>query len=315
MLKTRHLRLVTTVAEEASLTEAAKRLFVTQSALSHQLADLERRLGTLVFHRSGGGMRPTGAGRRILESARPVLAELEALEEDLRGIARGDVGRIRVTTQCYTAYRWLPTVLRQLRETHPAVDVQIVPDAAEAPVEAVLAARVDVALAYDFDPTDRLAAVPLFEDDLVLLVWPEHPYADRTYVEAGDFADQHLLAYNKDPRDSLFHRTVLSAAGVAPRRVSEVRLTEGILSLVAAGAGVAVMTRWTAAPEIASGAVRAVQVGPDGLRRAWSAVTLRESMDLPYIVHFTELLRAGPMPLFNTGDPALRSAARIRVLA
>lgn len=307
-IATKDLRLVDAVISEGTLTAAARRLGITQSAASHRLAGLERRLGTSVFHRSGSGMLATTAGRRIGETARLVLEELRSLDDDVRGIAAGRIEKLRVTAQCYTGYHWLPPLLTAYRRSDPGVDVQIVPDAAADPVAAVLDGGVDVALAYDFAEDDRLTTVPLFEDHLVLLTSPRHPLAARARVQADDFADQHLLTYRSDPPDNLFLRRVLQPAGVAPRRVSEIRLTEGILALVAADVGVAVMTRWTAAPQIAAGTIRAIPIGLHGLRRPWRAVLLREAAEAAHLRRFLELLRAGPTGLFETADASVREA-------
>ena len=315
VIGTRQLLLVRAVAEEGTLTRASRRLLVTQSALSHQLRKLEKRVGAPIFRRSAKRMLPTAAGERILATARSVLSELDALEQDVGRIARGGAGTLRITTQCYTAYHWIPTIFPQFRERHPGVDLQIVPDSSESAIEALHAGKVDLVLAYDFERSDALAAQPLFVDDLVLVVAPGHRYAGRAFVEATDFADQHLLTHRDNPDDSLFYQSVLVPAGVRPRHVSEMRLTEGILALVAADAGVAVMTRWTAAPDIAAGRVIAVPVGRAGLERTWHAVTLPDMAEMPFVSAFVELLGGGPAGLFRKAPPPVREAARIRVIA
>lgn len=307
--ETRDLQLVDAVIAEGTLTAAAGRLGITQSAASHQLARLERRLGTSVFHRSGHGMVVTTAGRRILRTARLVLDELRDLEEEVAAIADGRSGSLRITAQCYTGYHWLPPLLSEYRRSDPGVDVEIVPVAAADPVAAVLDGDVDVALAYDVPESERVVKIPLFEDDLVLLTSPRHPLANRKRVQAADFRDQHLLTYRREPAENLFLRRVLLPAGVTPRRVSEVRLTEGILALVAADVGVAVMTRWTAAPQIAAGAVTAIPVGKHGLRRPWRAILLRELADAPHVRRFLALLEAGPEGLYEGAEAGLRRAA------
>lgn len=308
------LRLVVAIAEAGTLTAAAATLYRSQSALSRQLAALERRLGTPLFERSGTGMRLTPASERMVEEAGVILDRLRDLEEYVARIGRGDAGRIRVTTQCHTGYQWLPEVLPRFSEEYPEVDFRIVPEAAAAPIEALIEDRVDLALAYDFAMDERVSRVPLFEDELVLLVPPSHPYADRAHVDARDFADQHLLAYSDDPRDSWFHQTVLRPSGVVPARLSGVRLTEGLVALVAGGAGVAVLTRWTAAREIAGGLVRTVSIGRHGLRRTWSAVARPAAMRRPYVKRFVSLVAEGPAPLFRPASEAVREAAAIRVL-
>lgn len=313
-LKIGHLRLVDAIASEGTLTSAAKRLHISQPALSRQLSALERRLATRLFDRSRAGMKITPAGQRLLEQGRPLLARVRDLEEDLESLARGDAASIRVTTQCHTSYRWLASVLPRFREEYPEVDIRIVPEAASDPLAAVRDREVDVALAYDVAwSSDRLVATPLFDDELVLLVPLTHAYSDREFVTASDFADQHLLAYASDPNDSWFYKSVLRPASVAPRRLSGVRLTEGIVSLVAAGVGIAVLTRWTAAPEIAGGSVRAVRIGATGLWRPWAAVMLKETQERACVRSFVAAAKTGPARL-SEAQFAPRTTAALRVL-
>jgi LysR family transcriptional regulator, regulator for metE and metH len=303
-LELRHLRLVQRVAEEGTLTGAAKRLYLTQSALSQRLTDLERRVGTAVFHRVGRRMVPTAAGTRLLEAAAQLLPRVVELEGELTRIAREVKGLLRITTECYTSYQWLPEVLPLFRRRHPDVEVRLQPEAAARHLEALLEGTIDIALSYTPVGDARIRAEPLWEDDLVLITAPDHPYAALPFVEAGHFGDQHLLVYRDDPDDSLFYRTVLRPAGVAPARVSEIRLTEGIVAMVAAGVGVAVLTRWTVAADIRAGRVAATRVTPDGVRRRWHGLFLAQERPAGYLTDFLEQMRVGPLRLFG-GEPAV----------
>ncbi|HKJ00910.1 MAG TPA: LysR family transcriptional regulator [Longimicrobiales bacterium] len=301
-LSIRHLRLVQHVAREGTLTAAARTLHLTQSALSHQLAKLEGQLKTPVFVRAAKRMVPTHAGLRLADTADRVLAELAVLEEDLESIARGRSGRIRLTASCYTSYHWLPEVLPEFHRTHPGIEVGLVPEASPRALEALLEGAVDLVLSYQAIPEDTasLDFTPLFSDELVLVVAPDHPLASRSSVEARDFEGETLLVHHDRPDESLFHQAVLEPAGVRPARVTEIRLTEGILGLVAAGSGVAVLTRWTAARDIHAGRVVAVQLGRFGLRRDWNAVTLRTDDPPRYLGDFKSILARGPARLFDS---------------
>jgi len=101
-LEVRHLKLLVTVAEEGSVTEAGKRLHLTQSALSHQLRDAEEKLGTALFLRLGRKMVLTPAGERLIVCARRVLDELSSTEVQIEGLNGGSRGVIRLSTECYT---------------------------------------------------------------------------------------------------------------------------------------------------------------------------------------------------------------------
>src|SRR4030095_9896073 len=111
-LEVRHLKLVEAIAETRSVTRAGERLHLTQSALSHQLRDIETRLGTPLLLRLNRRMVPTPAGERLLESARTVLAHLRGTEEEIRGMGKKEgEGLLRLAIECYTCYHWLPALL------------------------------------------------------------------------------------------------------------------------------------------------------------------------------------------------------------
>src|SRR5678816_1112680 len=124
-LEVRHLQLVAAVAEMGSLTRAGDRLHLTQSALSHQLRGIESRLGAPLFLRVGKRLVLTPAGERLLASARDVLERLQQTERDIREMGRDGAGLLRLTTECYTCYHWLPALLTRYRRRFPRVEVRI----------------------------------------------------------------------------------------------------------------------------------------------------------------------------------------------
>jgi LysR family transcriptional regulator for metE and metH len=295
-LDVRHLALVHEIAATGSVTRAAEKLRLTQSALSHQLRDIEARLAVPLFLRVGRRMVLTHAGERVLASARRVLDDISRTEDELRQMAQDGKGMLRLCTQCNTGYHWLPPLLASFQRRYPGVDVQIVVAATDRPIAALLEGQIDVAFVTD-DPDDRrLAITPLFKDELVAVVPPRHRLATRPYVEPRDFAETHLLLYSTERSDSYVFRHILMPAGVEPARVSSVPLTEAILELVKAGQGVSVMARWAIAPAITAGAVRAVRIGRRGVFRQWSAARLRGSVEPKWQKEFVALLAKQALP-------------------
>ena len=203
ILEVKHLQLVEAVAAYGSLTNAGKHLHLTQSALSHQLGELERRLGTPLFHRVGRRLVPTLAGDRLLRSATRALSILRRTESSLKRIAAGHEALLRFSTACYTTYHWLSPLLEEYARRCPKVEVQVVAEATRRPIEALLAGKIDVGIVSDVVPDDRIEFVPLFDDEVVLIVPPTHRLAMRSYVTAQDFVDEHLLVYT-EPRDRQF---------------------------------------------------------------------------------------------------------------
>lgn len=270
-LETRQLRLVAAIAEAGTLTAAAARLGLTQPALSHALSGVERLLGTTLFVRDRRGVTPTEAGERLLRAARPMLREIEELQG---AISRGAAGRgelLRLGTECYTAYHWLPPVLRDFRQACPTVELRIVPAAVGRPVQALQEREIDVAIIARRDRDEAFEYHRLFEDELVAVLPPEHAKARAPRLAAADFADEHLLLYTADPRDSTVVRELLRPAGVEPAQISYVPSTEALLELVKAGVGIGVFARWAVAPQVEAGSLAVVPLGERGIHRTWSA--------------------------------------------
>ncbi len=282
ILETRHLRLVAAVAAHGTLTRAGRVLHLTQSGLSRQLLDLETRLGLPLFHRLGKRMVPTPAGERLLLAAERTLPQLTDVEEELRRLAGGRAAILRVSTECYTCYHWLPGVLPRFARRFPQVDVQIVAEATHHPND---------------DQDERLAYVPLFTDELVALLRHDHPLSDKPFLAAADFADQHLFVYLLPPGENDVFTKLLEPAGVTPRRVSAIQLTEAIVELVKAGAGMAVLARWAVAPHLKTGELVAVRLTRRGLERRWRAAILRQRPLPLHLREFAGLLAAGPSVL------------------
>lgn len=294
-LDLRHLKLVVAVTEENSVTKAGERLHVTQSALSHQLREIEERLGAALFHRVNKRMVLTQAGERLLETAYRVLGEIERVESDLTKLTVGDTGRLRVSTECYTCYHWLPEVVTEFNRSFPNVEIQIVVEATRRPVRALYEGKIDVAIVSSPERDKRLDYLPLFRDELMLVAAAGCPLASRDYVRPKDFADQTLFLIAPESESDVYNR-VLAPAGVRPRQTYEVPLTEAVVEMVAAGLGVAVLAGWAVAAYEQSGRVVARRVTRTGLFRDWNAAVLHSGGTPAYIAQFASALAKTALP-------------------
>jgi LysR family transcriptional regulator, regulator for metE and metH len=295
-LEIRHLRMVAAVAASGSVTRAASEVHLTQSAVSHQLRDIEERLGTALFLRVGKRMIPTAAGERVLGTARRVLEEIAATEAEVRRIGTNETTVLRVCTQCNTGYHWLPPLVEAFRRKHPNVEVAIAVECTTRPLEALLEGKLDLAIVTQQVRNPQLRVRPLFEDEHAAIVAPDHPFASRKFVRAQDFSGERLLLYSGSADDSFTIQKILRPAGAQPERISFVMLTEAILEMVKARLGISVMQTWTIEPAIRAGEVRAVPITPAGIHRRWSAATLRAAGTSPHMDAFIELLAARSLP-------------------
>ena len=288
-LEVRHLRLVSAVAELGSLTRAGDRLHLTQSALSHQLRDIESRLGAALFLRVGKRLVLTPAGERLLATARDVLDRLDRTEQDIHQMGKARAGMLRLTTECYTCYHWLPPLLVRYRKRFPEVEVRIDVAATGRPLDMLLTGKLDLAIMSSPVRDRRLVSRPVFDDELVVVAARDHRFAKQTHVRLSDLRDETLYVY--PPKDeSRVLQEVLVPSGHVPARVEEVMLTESIAELVKAGLGVSVLARWAVQPLVDAGSIVSRPLTARGLRREWRAVMPKDLAGADYIGEFIELL-------------------------
>src|SRR5712691_4753672 len=231
----------------------------------------------------------TRAGERLLASARDVLERLTQAEHDIREMGRDHAGVLRLTTECYTCYHWLPPLLTKYRRKFPRVEVRIDVDATRQPVETLLAGKVDVALMSTPVRDRRLTATPIFDDELIVIAATTHPFAKKTHVKVADMHGETLLLY-PPKEESLVLNQVLLPAGAVPGRIDEIQLTEAIVELVKAGLGVSVIARWAVEPIVKSGALVARPLTARGLHRRWSAVMPKDLAKADFVREFVDLL-------------------------
>jgi len=288
-LEVRHLRLVAAVAEVGSLTRAGDRLHLTQSALSHQLRDIESRLGAPLFLRVGKRLVLTPAGERLLESAEDVLERLEQTERDIRQMGKERAGVLRLTTECYTCYHWLPPLLIRYRKKFPRVEVRIDVAATGHPIENLLAGKRDLAIT-SHEPSDRrLVSRVVFDDELMVMASRHHKFAQQPHVRLSEMRDETLFVY-PPKEESRVLQEVLLPAGAVPARIEEVMLTEAITELVKAGLGVAVLAPWSVRPLLDAGAIVARPLTARGLHREWRATMPKDLARVDYVREFIDLL-------------------------
>ena len=288
-LDLRHLRLVYAIQELGSLTRAAERLNVTQSALSHQLREIEDRLGVQLFLRVGKRLVATEAGERLGRSARAILRSVVELEDDLVHRARERRGTIRLTTECYTCYHWLPPLLKRFQKPYPEVQVQIVANATGRSIDALREGTVDLALTTRHPKGDDLRYRHLFDDELMLITAPDHPLASKKYVVPSDLAGERMILYSQ-PLQSHFYEQFFGGTGIEPKEVVQVQLTEAMISMIQAGLGVGAFARWAMQAELKRETVAAVQLGRNGMHRAWKAVTRASDRRTQYVEDFLDLV-------------------------
>ncbi len=287
----RHLRTLVALRDAGSLVEAAERVFLTQSALSHQLKDLELRLGCALFIRKTRPVRFTSAGQRLLRLADEVLPLVHGAEHDLSRLAGGESGRIFMAIECHSCFEWLLPAIDQYREAWSDVELDIASGFHFAPLPAL--ARGDLDLVITADPIDdqSLAYLPLFSYEAQLALPRDHVLATREWVEPEDLAGETLICYPVD-RDRLdVFKSFLDPAGVEPGRIRHAELTTMMIQLVASGRGLVCLPNWALHEYLQRNYVVVKSLGQEGVWPTLYAAVREDQQRAPFIQGFVEIAK------------------------
>ena len=299
-MEIRHLRLIKAIVEEGSITKAIDKLHLTQSALSHQLKEAEYQLGTKVFLRQNKKLVLTKAGEKFYETAKEVLDKLQATEKEIKALVFGEVGEIRISTECYSSYHWLPSVLKQFHLLYPNIELKIVMEATHYPLQKLMENVIDIAITSDPIKDDKITYLELFQDEMVMAVSENHPWTKKKFVVAEDFVNEHLLIHSLPLETVTVHQFLLAPAKVSPKKITPLPLTEASIEMVKADMGVIAMAKWALQPYLKSNNIHAVKIGKNGLKRKHYIAIMNNKKYPAYFNHFIEFLQTEINLQWNT---------------
>ena len=274
MFDVHQLQVFLAVAEKLSFTRAAEGLFLTQSAVSHQIADLERTLGVELFIRHGRTIELTAAGRVLAERARRIFAELRDAHAAVVAAARPDLGRLRIGASAAACQYLIPEVLREFRECFPGYSLSITPGDSPAIAEHLLDETIDLGLMIRPERQRKLAYHDLFDDELQFLVSPLHPWAKAGRVDRRQLGEQPMVLYGRRSATYRLVERYFLRLGVPLRDPIELPDIGAIKELVKLGLGVSVTAEWVARPEVAEKSLALLPAPGGQLRRRWCIAAL-----------------------------------------
>jgi DNA-binding transcriptional LysR family regulator len=247
MLDPRRLRVLREVATRGSFSAAAEALAFTQSAVSQQVAALERETGTRLVERGVRPVRLTDAGRALVAHADAVLARLDEAQQELGEIARLRRGRLRLASFPTAIATLVPPAIARFNQRHPDVDVTVADDHQQGLLSRLARWELDLALIYDHEalpePEEQLERTSLLDDPFDLVVPDGHPLARRTAVALKELAEETWIGGTPD---GAYARIVLHScriAGYEPRVVFGSDDYNAVQAFVAVGLGVAILPR------------------------------------------------------------------------
>ncbi len=286
MIELRHLKTLVALRDTGSLVDAADGLFLTQSALSHQINDLESRLDTRLFVRKTRPPRFTASGRRLLKLADTLLPMLKQAESDVARLAAGESGRMHICIECHSCFQWLMPCLDQYRENWPEVELDLSGGFSFAPLPALVRGDLDLVITSDPVELPGISYVPLFTYEAMLAMAQDHALTTCPFIRPEDIGQEVLITYPVDRnRLDLFTR-FLDPADVEPASLRTAELTPMIIQLVASGRGLACLPDWALTEYLESGIVAARKLGENGLRCTLYAAIREDQQGMAFMRDF-----------------------------
>lgn len=304
MLELRHLRTLVALRDAGSLVEAAERVHLTQSALSHQIKDLEERLGSSLFVRKTRPVEFTRAGLRLLDLAEQVLPQVRVAERDLAHLAGNEQGRLHMAIECHSCFQWLMPSIDHFRDHWPEVEIDIPGGHHFDPLNALARGQLDLVISADPQPLGDIHYEPLFRYQSLLAVSRQHPLAQRAHAEPDDLASETLITYPVEHARLDVFTQFLHPAGVQPHDVRTAELTVMMMQLVASGRGVCALPNWALTEYLERDYVKAVPLGEQGLWSTLFAALREDHRELPWMIDFLRTARETSFEVLSGIRPA-----------
>ena len=244
MLDVRRMRVLREVAVRGSFSAAAEALSFTQSAVSQQIAALEREAGTLLVQRNARGVRLTEAGEALVRHADAILARLDEAEAELEAIAGLRGGRLRLAAFESAAASLMPLAIAAFRAAHPGIELSLILTEPEDSAPLLKTGELDVALGYDSrirGDVDGITRHHLLSDPMFLVLRADHPLARKRHLRLADLADDPWIAGTSDCECNRLINRACAVAGFEPRIEFQTDDYAAMQGFVAAGVGVSLI--------------------------------------------------------------------------
>lgn len=291
MLERIHLAVVREVDRQGSLTAAAEKLHLTQSALSHTIRKLEQNLGTDIWLREGRSLKLTQAGQYLLAVANRVLPQLDHAEERIRQYAEGERGALRIGMECHPCYQWLLKLVSPFLSAWPDVEVDVKQKFQFGGLGALFGYEIDLLVTPDPLYKPGLHYEPVFDYEQVLVVNSAHPLAKIHYVEPTQLSNEVLITYPVTIERLDIYNQFLSPAGVSPKRHKPIETTDIIMQMVASGRGVTALPRWLVEEYASKLDVVPLRLGKQGIHKNIYLGIREADMNIDYLRAFVDLAR------------------------
>lgn len=286
MIELRHLKTLSALKDAGSLVEAAERVHLTQSALSHQIKDLEDRLNCSLFIRKTKPICFTSAGQRLLTLADEILPMIRNTEREIGRLAGGEAGRLNLCIECHSCFDWLMPTIDHFRQHWPEVELDLSSGFSFQPLPALARGDLDLVITADPEPRTGISYIPLFTYESRLAISKQHRLMARRYVHPEDLAQETLITYPVEQNRLDVFNHFLDEAGVEPAAIRTAELTVMMMQLIASGRGVAALPNWAIHEYIQRDYIASKPLGEKGVWCTLYAAIRDDQKDAEFMVDF-----------------------------
>ena len=256
------LLLFYTVARVKSFSRAAQELGVSQPAVSIQVQELERSLGTVLLNRKPRGVEATEAGRTVYEYAQRIFSlaqEMQGAVDELQGLRRG---RLTLGASSTPGEFILPLIVAQFAQVHPGIQIELLIANTATTVDRVLRRELHMGVVGEVveDETGELFTMPLIEDEVAFIASLRHPLAQREVLTLEEVATAGLVMRESGSATRAAVERCLHEAGVRPQIVAELGSNQAVKQATAAGLGIGAVSRYGVCTEVAAGTLLVLPV-------------------------------------------------------
>ena len=253
-MEIRQLKAFLAIAEAKTFTAGARRVNVTQAAISMQIRQLEDEVGLPLFTRTPRRVILTEAGEYLLERARKILREHDSALEEIAEVAGAEYGRLRIGSASGTfAMHQLPSILQKLKEKYPNSELTVSSGTSTRLVDKIMHGETDIAfISLPVDNTN-ISTESLFSDEIVAIAHPKHPLAKEKYISAATLAGEDLILGERGGNTRRMIDEFFQAANVKPNITMELSRQEAINEMVASNLGVGMAGAKTVAKQVREG--------------------------------------------------------------
>ena len=318
-MELRQLDAFVEVARQGSFTRAAHNLYLTQPSLSARIHALEREVGDTLFHRMGRGVRLTDVGKTLLPYAQRALEVLRSGKEALQSSQTTSSGKLHLATARVIGTYVLPEIVEAFHNRYPGIDVTIKTGRSSEVLEMVRSEEVQIGLSRTLIHPE-IEAVHLYDEQIVLVTHPDHPFAKRGQASIHDIGHEPLVLYDKGSTYFVLIDDVCRELGIVPNVAMNLDSIESTKRMIERGLGISFLPMNSIDSELELGTLAQIDLtGGHEVKLPTSVIVRRSKNYATAVTAFLQLLEEifqAPMPFLEaqpTREPKQWAAERARV--